>query len=70
MKPAPQANTRRADLVARMAARLIECATYSSEREAIRSLLGQFAVADIMMLIDDARQAAVQQAVAWEMSAP
>lgn len=69
MKPEPLLNTRRADLVARMAARLIECGTYSSESDAMRSLVGNYAIADIMMLIDDARQVATQEAVARDMTA-
>ena len=59
----------RARRVAEMAATLIELGSYGSEREAIRSLFGRFGMADIMMLIDDARQAAVQSVVAREMSA-
>ncbi len=58
----------RAERVAAMAKTLIECGTYASERDAIRSLFGRYGIADIMMLIDDARQVAVQSAVAREMS--
>jgi hypothetical protein len=60
----------RAERVQQMAATLAELGTYGDEREAIRSLMGRYAPVDIMMLIDDARQAAVQQAVAREMGAP
>jgi len=66
----PLVDTRRAELVARMASDLVETATAGDERDAIRSLFGKYAIADIMMLIDDARQAAQQEIVAREMSRP
>lgn len=64
----PLVNTRRAGLVESMAAVIAEAGTAGDEREAIRSLFGKFAMGDIVMLIDDARQAAQQAIVAREMS--
>lgn len=61
---------RRQTLVPKMAAIIMEAGTVGNERDAIRSLFGKFAMADIIMLIDDARQAAQQEIVAREMSAP
>lgn len=66
----PLVDTRRGELVARMASDLIEAGTAGCERDAIRTLFGKYAIADIMMLIDDARQAAQQEIVAREMSKP
>lgn len=65
----PLFSARRAELVERMAAVIVEAGA-GDEREAIRSLFGKFAMADIVMLIDDARQAAQQAIVAREMSRP
>lgn len=62
---------RRTTLVPKMAADLVKFGTYGSERDAIRSLFGNgYAMTDIVMLIDDARQAAQQEIVAREMSRP
>jgi len=66
----PLVDTRRAELVTRMANDLVAAGTAGDEREAIRSLFGKYAIADIMVLIDDARQAAQQEIVAREMSKP
>jgi hypothetical protein len=60
----------RAELVARMADDLIEAGTFNDEREAVRSLFGKYPYFQISLLIDDARQAAVQEIVAREMSTP
>ena len=60
----------RKERVEQMAAALIEAATFGDERDAIRSLIGRFTPVDVMMLVDDARQVAVQSTVAREMSAP
>lgn len=61
---------RRKTLVPQMAAVIVEAGTAGNERDAIRSLFGKFEMTDIVMLIDDARQAAQQEIVAREMSAP
>jgi len=66
----PLVNTRRAALVTRMASDLVAAGTAGSERDAIRTLFGKYAIGDIMILIDDARQAAQQEIVAREMSKP
>lgn len=67
IKPA----TYRAQLVECMARALVEAGTAHDEREAIRYLFGNgFAMADIVMVLDDARQAAIQDVVAREMSKP
>lgn len=56
--------TRRADLVRRMAADLIKYDAVGNEQDAIRSLFGRgYGMGDIVMLVDDARQAAFQQTV-------
>ena len=64
--------TRRARLVKCMAADLIRYEAAHNEPDAIRSLYGtrRYQMADIVMLIDDARQAAVQEIVAAEMEKP
>jgi hypothetical protein len=65
------ATMRRGDLVQRMAADLVRLGTAQGERDAIRSLFGcGYAMADIVMLIDDARALAFQEIVAAEMSKP
>lgn len=61
---------RRKPLVQSMAATLVRLNTFQDERDAIRSLRGTYAMADIVMLIDDARQAAMQTVVAEEMGKP
>ena len=61
---------RRQTLVPKMAAVILEAGTAGNERDAIRSLFGKFEMTDIVMLIDDARQAAQQEIVAREMSRP
>lgn len=60
----------RENLVHRMATDLVAAGTAGNERDAIRSLFGKYPIVDIMMLIDDARQAAAQDIVAREMGAP
>jgi hypothetical protein len=65
------ATMRRGDLVQRMAADLVRLGTAQGERDAIRSLFGcGYAMADIVMLIDEARALAFQEIVAAEMSKP
>jgi hypothetical protein len=66
----PLVDTRRAELVTRMANDLVAAGTAGDERDAIRTLFGKYAISDIMMLIDDARQAAAQEIVAREMGKP
>lgn len=62
---------RRRFLVARMAADLIKYDAAGDERDAIRSLFGRgYKMPDIVMLVDDARQKAVQEIVAREMAKP
>lgn len=60
----------RQEIVARMAADLVAADSFHDEREAIRSLFGKYPYFQISLLIDDARQVAVQDVVAREMSAP
>lgn len=61
----------RRELVERMAADLIRFQAWHDEREAIRSLFGRgYSMVDIVMLIDDARQAAQTEVVAEAMSQP
>lgn len=68
----PLVNIHRAELVARMAADLITYDAAGDENNAIRSLYGtrRYEMVDIVMLIDDARQAAMQKIVAREMAKP
>jgi hypothetical protein len=65
------ARERRKRLLARMAADLVRCETYADQRAARRTLscLG-YATADIVMLIDDARALATQEAVRAAMVMP
>lgn len=62
--------TWRAEALQKMVAILIRDGTAGDEREAIRSLRAHFDMVDIIMCIDDARQAAMQDAVAREMAKP
>lgn len=65
------ARERRKDLVGRMAKDLVKYDAVHDERDAIRSLFGRgFSMPDIIMLIDDARQVAMAEIVAKEMSKP
>jgi len=68
--PLIDAPTRRALLVKCMAADLVRYEAAHNEQDAIRSLYGtgRYEMADIVMLLDDARQAAVQEIVAREMA--
>lgn len=64
-------NAHRADLVARMAKDLVRFDSAGNEADAIRSLFGNgYGMGDIVMCVDDARQAAVQDIVAREMVKP
>ncbi len=67
----PVVEVNRAAIVARMAQALIDAGSYFCERDSIMTLLGKFRAVEIAMLLDDARQVAMQEAVvAREMSAP
>lgn len=69
--PLTDARSRRTALVQRMAADLIRYDAAHNEADAIRSLFGRgYSMADIVMLIDDARQVAAQEKVAAEMAKP
>ncbi len=65
----PVVEVNRADRVAQMAKTLIELSTYADKDDAILSVRGKFSAVEIMMMIDDARQVAMQHVVAREMSA-
>lgn len=59
----------RADLIQKMAADLIRFDALGNEADSIRSLYGAgYSAMDVMMLIDDVRQVAVQALVAREMN--
>lgn len=59
----------RRDLVCKMAWDLIRFEAIANEADSIRSLIGAgYSAMEIMMLIDDVRQVAVQALVAKEMS--
>lgn len=60
------------DLTQRMADDLVRFNAFSNEQDSIRSLYGtrQYKMVDIMALIDDARQIAMQSVVAKEIGAP
>lgn len=61
----------RAVTVMNMAAHLLKRDAFRTESDAIRSLLGNgFNISEIVLLVDDARQAAVQAVVAAEMAKP
>jgi hypothetical protein len=60
--------TRRSELIAKMAKDLIRYEAYAYEPDAIRSLYGRgYPMADIVMLVDEARMLAFQEIVAEEM---
>lgn len=62
-------HTRRKDLVTRMAKDLIRFDAVADERDAIRALAwcGSYGTLDVVLLVDDARQVAMQEIVAAEM---
>lgn len=62
----------RAEMVERMAADLIQFDAFRDERDAIRALTwcGRHGAYDVMVLVDDARQRAMQEVVAREMGEP
>lgn len=65
------ATARRKETVTRMAKDLVRYDAVQDERDSIRSLFGRgYSMVDIVMMIDDARQAAMQEIVAREMSRP
>lgn len=67
----PVVDTRRTELVMRMAKDLVDNDAMGSERDAIRLLAFKgYRASCILMLVEDARQVAVQSVVAREMSAP
>lgn len=64
-------STYRQQLIESMARSLQEAGTAGDERDAIRSLFGNgYAMADIVMLLDEARALVFQEVVAREMSRP
>ena len=61
----------RQDLVERMAKDLIKYEAFVNEQDAIRSLFGRgYSIAEIMILVGDARVLAFQEIIAAEMSKP
>lgn len=69
--PLTDIRTRRQDLLARMARDLIRFDALVPETDSIRALHGaRYPMADIIMLIDEARALAFQEIVAREMSEP
>jgi hypothetical protein len=69
--PLVDTRSRRTVLLERMAKDLIQYDAAQNEADAIRSLFGRgYAMADIVMLIDEARAIAFQEIVAVEMSKP
>jgi hypothetical protein len=67
----PLVEVNRGEIVAKMAQALIDAGSYFCERDAIMSLLGTFRAVDIAMLLDDARQVALQEdVVSREMGLP
>lgn len=61
----------RADVVKRMAADLVKFDAFRDEGDAIRSLMHrQYSPFDVLRYVDDARQVAVQDVVAREISQP
>jgi hypothetical protein len=61
----------RHDMVARMAKDLVQFEASANERDAIRSLFGRgYAMADIVMLVEDAMFEARQAGVAAAMASP
>jgi AmiR/NasT family two-component response regulator len=71
--PTPYVNDRaRQAKVERMAQDLIRFDAFRDERDAIRALTwcGRYNVYDVLVLVDDVRQRAMQETVAREMSRP
>jgi hypothetical protein len=69
--PLVDTRSRRTILLERMAKDLIRYEAAHTEADAIRSLFGRgYAMADIVMLVDEARAIAFQEIVAAEMSKP
>lgn len=60
----------RRELVERMAADLVRFDAWRNPQDATRSLFGRYGYTSIALLLDDARQVAMQTAVAREMSQP
>jgi hypothetical protein len=60
------------ELVAQMAKDLIRFDAVADERDAIRALswCGRYSAYDVLVLLDDARQVAMQEIVAKEISKP
>lgn len=66
--PLTKYRERRKDLTERMAADIVKYESWRTEQDAIRSLFGRgYAMADIVMLVDEARTLAFQEVVAKEM---
>jgi len=63
-------STRRSDVVSLMAADLIKHDAVGNENDAIRVLMwgGRYNAFDVALMVDDARQVAMQDVVAREMS--
>lgn len=70
--PLVDVNSRRSDIVKRMAVDLVRFDAFRTEHDAIRSLYGSrsYSMADIVMCVDDARQAAMSNVVSAEMVEP
>lgn len=62
--------TSRAETVKNMVAHLLQFDSFRTESDAIRSLFGRYPMFDIAVLVDDARQVAMQETIAVEMSRP
>ncbi|MBN9007285.1 MAG: hypothetical protein J0H40_17950 [Rhizobiales bacterium] len=58
----------RAETVKTMASDLLRFDSFRTESDAIRSLFGHYPMFAIAALVDDARQVAMQETVAMEMS--
>ena len=68
--PVQVSRASRAETVKKMAAHLLQFDSFRTESDAIRSLFGHYPMFDIAVLVDDARQVAMQKTVATEMSKP
>lgn len=64
--------TLRQAMIERMAADLVRYDAAQNEHDAVRSLYGtgRYAMVDIVMLVEEARQVAFQEIVATEMAKP
>jgi hypothetical protein len=58
----------RASLVAQMAADLLAKDAFADRGKSVRTLMGRYSTFEIMALLDDARQVAMQHVVAMEMA--